>query len=83
MQTPPDGLPDAIYIFSEVPGFAGAVSYNRLAFVLSLFSQNQMLLHAGDSYPYSPLKAIIDFNVASHKTHAPFSCGITTASKPA
>jgi hypothetical protein len=87
MQAPPDGLSDAIYIFSEVSGFAGAVSYNRLAFILSLFSQIQMLLYAGDSYPYSPLKvystAIIDFNVASHKTHAAFSCGITTASKPA
>jgi len=38
MQTPPDGLSNAIYIFSEVPGFAGAVSYNRLAFVLGSFS---------------------------------------------
>jgi hypothetical protein len=38
MQTPPDGLSDAIYMFSEIPGFAGAVSYNRLTFILDLFS---------------------------------------------
>jgi hypothetical protein len=56
MQTPPEGLSGAIYIFSEVFGFAGAFSYNRLTFVLSLFSQNQMLLYAGDSDPYSLLK---------------------------
>jgi hypothetical protein len=85
MHTAHDGLSDAIYIFSEVPGFTGAVSYYRLAFILGLFSQNQMLLYAVDSYPYSSLKvcctAIIDINVASHKPHAAFSCGITTTSK--